>query len=70
MLAGLRLVLTGSVLLAAVITVWVSVALLIVGAWQLLSHDRLGAALMSLLGGAVASVSGAGYRRWKRRRRD
>lgn len=61
-IAGLRSLATVSVLLAFVILVWVGVGLVVCTAWQLVHQGRLGAALVSLVGGATAAA-------WRSRRR-
>ncbi|MCF6506866.1 hypothetical protein E9549_05525 [Blastococcus sp. MG754426] len=59
---------TASVLLGFVVAVWTGVALLVGGAWMLVTEGRLGAAVMSLLSGAGVAAGGAYYRRRRERR--
>jgi hypothetical protein len=68
LITGLRLFATADVVLAFVVTVWATVALILCGAWQLLHQGRLGSALFSLLGGIAAAVDASCYRRWRNRR--
>src|SRR4051812_45043537 len=69
LVTGLRHLLTGSVLLGVAVTVWLVVALLAGGAWQLLQDGRIGtrssvcsAGLLRRPGGRVTASGGGAQR--------